>query len=172
MTKRISKQATIQPIIKRSNAMLKHIERGSSYTVAVDKALEALSKACERHAKHSNECLAIEAVYSWYDSQGFKRYYKCLVLGRLKHISECESHILIYCRITKTLALKPIDRLSQGKQVLLNYSEHLELKESLSCWLRHSTKVLDKLSWNYTSLLDVRLIKGEALPIQRHNQRL
>ena len=172
MTKRISKQATIQPIIKRSNAMMRHIERGSSYTVAVDKALEALAKACERHARHSNECLAIEALYSWYDSQGFKRFSPCLVMGRLKHNDDKESHIVIYCKVTKTVALKPFDRLSDSKQVILNHLEHLTINKHLTAWLKHSTKVLDKLSWTYTSLLDVRLIKGEALPLQRHTARL
>lgn len=172
MTKRITKEATIQPIIKRSNAMMRHIEKGASYAVAVDKALEALSKACKRHAKHANECLAIEAVYNWYDAQGFKRYSPCIVIGRLKHTKETEAHIIIFCRVTKTVALKPFERLSDAKQVVLNYNEHLTLNKYLSGWLKHSSKVLDKLSYTFTSLLNVRLIKGEALPIQRHTQRL
>ena len=51
-------------ITRRNDAMEAHLKNGVSYTVAIDKARQALQKASQRHAQRNNECIVTNVNFN------------------------------------------------------------------------------------------------------------
>ncbi len=170
----MTKMHTITPkyISRRCDAMELHLKNGASYTVAIDKARDALHKASQRHAKHSNECIVTTVSFNAFENDGRKIVRRGIVIGRVETESNDgrykSNYILVYCETTRTCRLMEAKDLYNGEARLLNYNEHCHLNHRAFEWLNNTC--LDGLEmWEFASLIDVRLIKGQALPLQRHS---
>jgi hypothetical protein len=158
-------------ITRRSDAMTSHLKNGVSYTVAIDKARQALAKASQRHSKHNNECIVTTVNFNVFENDGKKVVKRGIVIGRIASTTignlPKSNYILVYCETTRTCRLMESKDLFNGEARLLNYNEHCHLNNRAYDWLNNSAlQGLER--WTFASLIDVRLIKGQALPIQRH----
>jgi hypothetical protein len=170
----MTRMHTITPkyVTRRSDTMEKHLKNGASYSVAIDKAREALKKASQRHAQRNNECIVTIVNFNAFENDGRKVVRRGIVIGRIASTTignlPKSNYVLIYCETTRTCRLMESKELFNGEARLLNYNEHCHLTHRAYDWL--NSTCLDGLErWTFASLIDVRLIKGQALPIQRHS---